>query len=402
MSDTDKRCVIVGASHAGSQLAIHLRKCGWAGEIVLIGDEAALPYHRPPLSKAVLCGSKEIDGILLRPAAMYPAQQVELRLATRVKAILPDQQQLLLSTGEALHYDKLALCTGARPIRLPLGDGLDGVFYLRCIDDVVAIRSRLSDARHAVIIGAGYIGLEAAAVLNTLGIQVTVLEREDRVLKRVAGQQVSQYFNDLHTRHGVRVVCGANVTAINGQVRVDSVSCADGEKYRADLVIVGVGVVPESDLAQDAGLRIENGIWVDEFARTSDQNIYAAGDCTSHPSALYQQRIRLESVQNANDQSRVAAANICGDAQSYQVTPWFWSDQYDIKLQSAGLAHDFDEVVLEGSLDAADNSGFVLQYLREGHLIAADCVNRARDFMALKAAITAADSPKRGATQSPE
>jgi 3-phenylpropionate/trans-cinnamate dioxygenase ferredoxin reductase subunit len=393
-TDTNQRCVIVGASHAGSQLAIHLRKSGWSGEIVLIGAEAALPYHRPPLSKAVLSGSKDIESILLRPEAMYQANAIDLRLATQVDAILPDRHQLLLTTGEALHYDKLALCTGARPIKLPLGDGLAGVFYLRSIEDVLAIRNSLPDSKHVVIIGAGYIGLEAAAVFSMLGIDVTVLEREERVLKRVAGEQVSQYFTDLHTSNGVRIVCGAEVTAINGQVSVDCVHCADGKEYDADLVIIGVGVVPETTLAQSAGLRVENGIWVDEFARTSNENIYAAGDCTSHPSALYEKRIRLESVQNANDQSRVAAVNICGGNQSYQVTPWFWSDQYDIKLQSAGLASGFDEVVLDGSLDPADRSGFVLQYLREGKLIAADCVNRAKDFMALKAAIQTSQSPE--------
>jgi 3-phenylpropionate/trans-cinnamate dioxygenase ferredoxin reductase component len=394
VTDKNQRCVVIGASHAGSQLAIHLRKSGWQGEIVLIGAEAVPPYHRPPLSKAVLSGNTDIASILLRPAAMYHANSIDLRLATRAEAILPDKQQLLLATGEAMHYDKLALCTGARPIKLPLGDGLAGVFYLRSIEDVMAIRRCLSDTRRAVIIGAGYIGLEAAAVLSALGVDVTVLEREERVLKRVAGEQVSQYFTDLHTMHGVKVVCGAEVIAINGQGGVDSVHCSDGTEYNADMVIIGVGVVPETGLAQNAGLRVENGIWVDEFARTSDENVYAAGDCTSHPSALYKRRIRLESVQNANDQSRVAAVNICGESQRYQMIPWFWSDQYDIKLQSVGLANGYDEIALEGSLDPADGSGFVLQYFCDGKLIAADCVSRSKDFMTLKAAIQASQLPE--------
>lgn len=380
--------IVVGASHAGSQLSIHLRKSGWSGRIVLIGEEAHLPYHRPPLSKAVMSGSKNADDIQLRPAAMYENNQIELKLGSRVDALLRHDQRVLLSTGESLHYDKLALCTGASPIRLPLGDGLSGVFYLRSLDDVLTIRSRLPVVKQAVIVGAGYIGLEAAAVLRSLGVDVTVLEREDRVLKRVTGGQVSEYFSALHQLHGVDVRCNAEVIAINGQGNVESVSCADGTRFDAQLVIIGVGVVPQTSLAQAAGLRIENGICVDEFARTSDENIFAAGDCASHPSFLYQRRLRLESVQNANDQSRVAALNMIQIQEKYSATPWFWSDQYDIKLQSAGLSQDFDETVLEGSLDAADKQGFILKYFRQGQLIAADCVNRPKDFMVMKTALT--------------
>lgn len=386
-SSSDARCVIIGASHAGSQLAVNLRKHGWAGEIVLVGAEAELPYHRPPLSKTVMAGSKTLDNILLRPPAMYASNDVTMRLATAVQSIMPEHKQLVLAGGERLSYDKLALCTGARPIKLPLGDGLDGVCYLRSYADVETIRQHLQGKRRAVVIGAGYIGLEAAAVMTQLGLQVTVLERADRVLQRVTGEQVSQYFTDLHRAHGVDIVCGADVIGINGQHRVDSVSCADGTRYPADIVIVGIGVTPETTLAQDAGLRIENGVYVDEHCRTSDADIYAAGDCASYPDARYQRRVRLESVQNANDQARIAAINICGGNDVYNVTPWFWSDQFDIKLQSAGLSDGFDDSVLDGSLDPADPAGFVMQYFREGRLIAADCVRRPKDFMALKAKI---------------
>ncbi len=386
-SSSDARCVIIGASHAGSQLAVNLRKNGWAGEIVLIGAEAELPYHRPPLSKTVMAGSKTLDNILLRPPAMYTSNAVTLRLATTVQRIVPDQKNIVLADGETLTYDKLALCTGARPIKLPLGDGLDGVCYLRSYADVETIRQHLQGRQRAVVIGAGYIGLEAAAVMTQLGLQVTVLERAERVLQRVTGEQVSQYFTDLHRSYGVEIICNAEVIGINGKHTVDSVSCADGSNYPADIVIVGIGVTPETGLAQDAGLRIENGIYVDEYCRTSDADIYAAGDCASYPDSRYQRRVRLESVQNANDQARIAAINICGGHEVYDVAPWFWSDQFDIKLQSTGLSDGFDESQLEGSLDPADPAGFVLQYFRDGRLIAADCVRRPKDFMALKGKI---------------
>lgn len=380
----NNHCIVIGASHAGSQLAVHLRKSGWTGKITLIGDEPQLPYHRPPLSKAVMSGEKSAEQILLRPEQMYQAQNIDLRLNTRVAAILPQEKRVQLTTGESLAYDKLALCTGARPIHLPLGDGLDGVCYLRTLADVEAIRGRLDQVTDVVVIGAGYIGLEAAAVLRKLGKQVTVLERESRVLKRVTGEQMSEFFARLHEQHGVQLHCNAEVVAINGRGQVDSVSCADGRTIKAQMVIVGVGVVPETSLAESAELRIENGIYVDEQARTSDPDIFAAGDCTSHPSDLYQRRVRLESVQNANDQSRVAAVNICGGSEVYHVTPWFWSDQYDVKLQSVGLCHGYDEVQIDGSPETAVEEGMVVRYFREGKLIAADCINRARDFMAIK------------------
>ncbi len=376
--------VVVGASHAGSQLAVHLRKSGWQGRIVLIGDENFLPYHRPPLSKAVMSGSKDAESIQLRPASLYESNQIELKLGVKVTALLRDSQQVVCSDGESIRYDRLALCTGAHAIRLQLGQGLRGVFYLRTLEDVLAIRAHLSEVKQAVIVGAGYIGLEAAAVLRGLDIDVTVLERAGRVLQRVTGEQVSGYFSELHKMHGVNICCGVNVTDINGEHSVESVSCADGSVFPAQLVIIGVGVVPEIQLAIDAGLVINNGIEVDEYGLTSDKNIFAAGDCCSHPAHLYQRRLRLESVQNANDQSRAVAVNMIALTEKYKAVPWFWSDQFDIKLQSAGLSQDFDRTELEGSLNPADRSGFVVRYFKEGKVIAAVCVNRPKDFMAIK------------------
>ncbi len=376
--------IVVGASHAGSQLAVQSRKSGWTGRIVLIGDEHCLPYHRPPLSKTVMAGEKTVDDILLRPQAMYGTADIELRLGQHVSRVQRDSRTVLLDDGEELRYDKLALCTGARVVHLPLGEGLEGVHYLRTIAHINAIRAHVASARKAVVIGAGYIGLEAAAVLRKLGMEVTVLERESRVLNRVTGQQVSDYITRLHQAHGVNVLCDAEVLSINGQQRVDSVTCADGEVHRADLVIVGVGIVPETGLAEQSGLRVENGICVDEYTRTSDPDIHAAGDCAAHPSALYGRRIRLESVQNANDQSRVAAANICGKPTVYDTVPWFWSDQFNIKLQSAGLFHGFDDAVVLGDISLGSQEGFSVLYFRDAVLVAADCVNQARVFMACK------------------
>ncbi len=380
----DQTCLILGAGHAGSQLAVQLRKEGWIGKIVLIGDEPQLPYHRPPLSKTVLAGEKTLDNVLLRPRAMYDTNQIELRIGEQAVEILREEKLVKLSTDEMLTYDRLALCLGARVIRLPLGEHLKGVFYLRNAADVVAIKTMLKPGTNAVIIGGGYIGLEAAAVLNSLGLQVTVLERTERVLQRVTSEPVSEFFTRLHQSHGVNIVSGAEVSAINGAVNVESVQCADGSRFAADIVIIGIGVVPETALAAEAGLRIDNGILVNEFAQTSDPCIYAAGDCTSHPSSLYQRQIRLESVQNANDQARIAAAGICGKPVSYNTVPWFWSDQYDIKLQSVGLSFGSDTLVLRGNPEDAEGKGFIVLYGRDGQLIAADCINRPRDFLICK------------------
>ena len=378
------RAIVIGASHAGSQLALHLRKSGWQGDIVLIGAETHLPYHRPPLSKAVMSGEKAPEQIWLRPEAMYEKQDITLLLGTTVASLDPENHSVILSDGNQLSYEKLAICTGARPIKLPLGDGLAGVHYLRTLDDVLAIKAELGSVNRVVVVGGGYIGLEAAAVLRKLGKQVTVLERESRLLQRVTGEAMSDYFKRLHQHHGVEVVTGCEVTAINGQGSVSEVITADDQSFAADMVIVGIGVVPETELAEQAGLRLDNGIAVDARARTSQTDIYAAGDCSSHPSALYHRSIRLESVQNANDQSRVAAANMCGDDQVYTATPWFWSDQFDVKLQSAGLCEGYDETSAEGDVNPENSEGFVIKYFREGKLIAADCINRPKDFMTIK------------------
>lgn len=377
-------CVVVGASHAGSQLAMQLRKEGWSGRIVLIGAESHIPYHRPALSKAVLAGEKTVESVALRPVAMYQTNAIELRLGQQVDRVLPNEKRVVLTDGEHIAYDKLALCTGARVRRMALGEGLEGVHYLRTADDMLAIRQALAPGRKVVIVGGGYIGLEVAAVFAALQLDVTVLEMADRILQRVTSPQISEFFHALHESHGVKVVTGASVSSIRGEGRVDAVICEDGTEYRADIVIIGVGVIPETGLAEAAGLEVANGIVVDQYTRTSDPHIHAAGDCTWHPSAFYDRHVRLECVQNALDQSRVAAANIVGNQSTYDALPWFWSDQYEIKLQSAGLVLEYTQILVRGDKLNTEGKGFSVFYLRGNRMVAADCVNRVKEFIACK------------------
>lgn len=383
---TTERAVIVGASHAGAQLAGNLRRDGWAGEIVLIGDEGKLPYHRPPLSKAYLAGKSNLDELLIRSADFYPKQDIKLVHST-VDSIDRAAGRVLLDTGDTVSYTKLALCVGARARQLPIpGADLRGIHYLRTAADVESIRAAAVPGRRVVIVGGGYIGLETAASLYSLGMQVTVLEATDRVLERVIAPEVSAFFTRIHRDAGVDIRTQALVEAFTGNGNVREVVLADGALLPADVVIVGVGVVPNTELASAAGLSVDNGIVIDDQARTSDPDIVAAGDCTSHVMARYGSRIRLESVPSAGEQAKIAAATICGKRSAIAALPWFWSDQYDLKLQIAGLNTGYDEVVLSG--DPSRHREFSCFYFRDGELIAADCVNRPRDFMLAKRAIT--------------
>lgn len=383
---SSKVCVIVGASHAGVSLALQLRKEGWGGEIVLIGDENELPYHRPPLSKEHLSGEKDLDAMRLRPEKIYQSNSIELKTGCRVDSVDSKCKTVLLDNGETLAYDKLALCTGAQVRKLPIEDDLQSVFYIRTAEDVAALSQRAVAGKKAVIIGGGYIGLEAAAVLAKNDVEVTVLEMADRVLQRVTGPLMSEFISTLHILHGVKIKTGCLVATIEKNDSSSTVICEDGSEYAADFIIAGIGILPRTELAEQAGLTCEEGIKVDEFAQTSDENIYAAGDCTSHPSFIYDRHLRLESVQNANDQARIAAANICGKEKVYDAVPWFWSDQYHIKLQMTGLGDGYDQVILRGSSDFEEQleSGFALFYLKEGVMIAADCISRPKEFMVSK------------------
>ena len=381
---TNGSCVIIGASHAGTTLALQLKREGWTGSITLLSDETELPYHRPPLSKELLAGAKTLDEIRLRPAKLFSDNNVDLRLGTRVVSIDRQGKSVKLADGSVLAYDKLAVCTGAKVRTLPGSERFDNVFTIRDAADIEAFRPLATPGRRVVIVGGGYIGLEAAAVLRKMGLEVTVIEAAARVLERVTSDVLSSYMTQLHTSRGVKVVTNTLVKELQGQGCVQSVLCSDGSEYLADFVIAGIGVVPNVELCEAAGLATDRGVLVDENAQTTDQDIYAAGDCARHPSALYQRPLLLESVQNATDQSRVAAANICGKATAYDAVPWFWSDQYEIKLQMVGLSEGFDELAVRGTPEVGAQGGFAVFYLKEGVVIAADCVGRPKEFMVAK------------------
>ena len=374
------QCIIVGASHAGSQLALSLRQNGWKSEIVLIGAERYFPYHRPPLSKDFLNNKKTIEQLYIRNPDLYESNDITVRLDSCVSRIDRENACIELDDGELLEYGKLALCMGARVREIPIpGADLEGVHYLRNVDDIERIQQDLIHAKNAVIIGAGYIGLETAASLKKLGIEVSILETSDRVLQRVTSPEVSAFFTRIHQEEGVDIQTGSQVQEILGSGRVEAILCEDGAQYEADLVIVGIGVIPNTELAEKAGLEVDNGIVVNELAVTSDPDIVAAGDITNHPNLFYGGNVRLESVHNAMEQSKTAAATLCGKREPFDSLPWFWSDQYDLKLQIAGLNEGYEEVIIRGNPE--EGRSLTAFYLKEKRLIAADCINRPRDFM---------------------
>lgn len=396
-------CIIVGASHAGAQLAVSLRQEGWQGRILVIGDEPYLPYNRPPLSKTFLSGEKHVDDLLIRPEAQYEKVGIEFMLGQRASRINRPGRTLVLSHGEELRYERLALATGARVRTLDLpGANLKGVLYLRDIADVEKIRHFIGPGKRAVIVGGGYIGLETAAMLRQLGLEVTVLEAADRVLNRVTAPEVSAFYTRIHRAAGTRIETGVQITGFTGDTRVRQVDCADGSHYPADLVVIGIGVIPNTELAQEAGLVVDNGIRVNASCLTSDPDIAAAGDCTNHYNSLYGRDLRLESVQNAMDQARVAAAALCGKPNQYNALPWFWSDQYDLKLQIAGLSGGYSELVIRGEPASADCRKFAAFYFRDGKLIAVDAVNSPQEFMVGKQVISKGLALDRSGLSDPE
>ena len=380
--------VIAGASHAAAMLAPSLRQQGWQGRIIVVGAEASIPYHRPPLSKDYLAGEKTLDEILIRPAKVYEKSEVEFILGTSVETINRDNKTVRLSNNEILSYDKLALTVGSkvRKVDLP-GVDLDGVFYLRDLKDVERISAYINSGANAVIVGGGYIGLETAAVLNKKGMNVTVLEMMERVMQRVTAPVVSEFYTRVHEEEGVNIRCGTGVSGFKGNGRVAGATCSDGSEFAADLVIIGVGILPNTELAEAAGLKVDNGIVVNGQAQTSDPDIFAAGDCTFHHNPIYDRWVRLESVQNATDQSRVIAGAACGKKTGYNAVPWFWSDQYDLMLQIAGLSQGYDEIVTRG--DPGEGRSFAAFYLKSGRVIAVDAINKPQEFMFTKKLIPA-------------
>lgn len=383
--------VILGAGHAAAQLVTSLRQQGWQGDITLVGDEPVLPYQRPPLSKAYLAGQMSAEQMLIKNAAAYERAGVTLRLGVRAERIDRAQQQVHLATGEVLGYSALALTLGARVRELPVpGAGLPGVFYLRTLADLDRIKTYAAAGarRRAVMVGGGYIGLETAAGLRQLGLSVTLLEAMPRLLERVTSADVSAFYQRVHTEEGVDIRCAKSVQRILGDTAVTAVQCEDGETFPADLVIVGIGVRPNVELAVAAGLDVGNGIHVNAFAQTSDPLIVAAGDCTEFFSEVHGRPMRLESVPHAMAQANCAAATLCGKPLAYQAQPWFWSDQYDLKLQMAGLSQGHDQAVVRG--DSRQGRSFSVYYLAGSRLLAVDCVNRPKDFMLGKKLVAAA------------
>lgn len=346
---------------------------------MLVGNEAYLPYQRPPLSKKFLAGEMETERLYIRPESFYEEAGFDVRLETHVDALDRAAKRVQTSDGDVIEYDKLVLALGSRVRRLSVdGADLEGVHYVRSIDDVTAIREDFGKSTRAVVIGAGYIGLEVAAVARQTGLDVTVLEIADRVMSRVVSPEISDFYQIEHTNQGVKLRLATGVKSINGKKHVKSVTTSDGDEIAADVVIIGVGIVPNTELATAAELEVDDGIVVDERCVTGDPDIYAVGDCTMHPNAIFDRKLRLESVHNAVEQAKIAAANLCGLDASYCEVPWFWSDQYDLKLQIAGLSDGYDDVVIRGN--PAERS-FSCIYLCEERIIAVDAINAPRDFV---------------------
>jgi 3-phenylpropionate/trans-cinnamate dioxygenase ferredoxin reductase subunit len=383
--------VIVGAGQAGAQAAVTLRTGGFTHPITIIGNESQVPYERPPLSKQFLAGEVEVPRMLMRQPDYYATNNIELRLDTTVTRIDRDASAVELADGSKVPYGWLILSTGGRvrKLNVPGGD-LKGIYYLRSIDDVAEYRGKLKEGLKLVIVGGGYIGLEVAAVARKKGCDVTVLEALPMVLNRVVAPEMSKFYTDVHTAAGVKIRVNETVTGFNGKDgHVTEVACG-ADIIPAEMVIVGIGIVPNVELAQDAGLAVDNGIVVDEVTRTSDPRILSIGDCSNHPSPLYHHRVRLESVPNALGQGKAAASVIMGNPTPFTDVPWFWSDQYDLKLQMVGLSKPGDQVVIRGDMAARK---FSACYLRDGVLVAINCVSNVKDFMQAKALVAAGWKP---------
>jgi 3-phenylpropionate/trans-cinnamate dioxygenase ferredoxin reductase subunit len=382
--------VIAGGGQAAVQAVDTLRRKGFTGKLSMVGDEPWLPYQRPPLSKKYLAGALERERLMIRPAPFFAEHRIETYLRRRVAAVAPRERHVRLDDGLVLPYDALLLATGSRPRRLPVpGADLAGVHYLRTIADADLIRAEFAPGRRLLVIGGGYIGLEVAATARELGVEVTVLEMAERVMSRVTCPEVSRFYQAEHERRGVRIRCNETVRALHADRqsgRIGAVLTEQGGEYPADVVVVGVGVAPSDELARAAGIECENGVVTDAHCRTSEEAIYAAGDCASHLSRLYGRHLRLESVDNAFEQGATVALNLLGTPTPHDKLPWFWSDQFDLKLVIVGVSHGYDTVILRG---APASRSFSACYLRGGELIAIDTVNAPKDQMAARKLIAA-------------
>ena len=379
------KVLIVGGGHAGANTAFALRKDGFDGEIIIISDEGYLPYHRPPLSKDFLKQNLAIEKMSFKSADFYEEQKISINLDTQINSIDLTSNHAITEDA-SFNFDYLVFATGASPRLLPMENAdSKNLFYLRQITDVLSMHQQITPHKEIVLIGGGYIGLEVASAMIELGLKVTILEAEERILQRVTSPEVSQFYNDFHSKKGVRIICNAKVTNLNAENQmINSVSLESGETLAADIVLVGIGAIPNTQLAASIGLECDNGIKTDQYCRTSIPNILAVGDCTSSFNSLYNKEFRLESVPNALAQSKVASSSILGNELFNNEMPWFWSDQYDLKLQMAGLSSGYDECHIIGDTDSAE---FIACYGKEGYLIALDSVNQSKQFMLFKKAL---------------
>lgn len=389
-STSGEKTIVIGAGQAGFSFCARLRELGYLGDIILIGDEPHPPYQRPPLSKAYLLGDMSLERLWLRPEEFYTDQHIDLKTGTLVTAITPDNKKVTLGDDTHFSYDNLILATGSAPRQLPsaLSGDLDGIYYMRSIADADVIAPEFRSGRRGLVVGGGYIGLEAAAVAAKRGVKTVLIEAADRILQRVACSQTSDYFRDLHRAHGVDIREGIGLEALHGKDgRVSSATLSDGTSLQVDFVIAGIGILPNVELAQAAGLDCDNGIRVDARCVTSDPAILAIGDCACFP--RNGAHLRLESVGNAIDQGQLAAASVMGSDQPYEAKPWFWSDQYDVKLQIAGLSTGFDTIIVRQGEETSCSHW----YFAGDDLLAVDAMNDPRAYMVAKRLIEAGKSP---------
>ena len=379
------KVLIIGGGHAGANTAFALRKDGFDGEITIISDEDYLPYHRPPLSKDFLKQNIAIEKLGFKSADFYEEQKISVNLDTKIDSI-DLESNLAIAKDVSFDFDYLVFATGATPRLLPMENAdSKNLFYLRQITDVVSMHQQITPEKEIVLIGGGYIGLEVASAMIELGLKVTILEAEERILQRVTSPEVSEFYNDFHSKKGVRIICNAKVTNLNAENQmIHSVSLESGESLAADIVLVGIGAIPNTQLADSIGLECSNGIKTDQYCRTSIPNILALGDCAFSLNTLFNYEFRLESVPNALAQSKVVSSSIVGNELFNNEMPWFWSDQYDLKLQMAGLSSGYDECHIIGDIDAAE---FIACYGKDGYLIAVDSVNKSKQFMLFKRAL---------------
>ena len=374
--------VIIGTGQSATQCILTLRRNMFKDHITMVGEEKHLPYQRPPLSKEFLSGEVSLERVFMKSKEFFDQNDVTIFTSTPVVSIDRNKKILSLPNQESLPYNKLVIATGSRVRKLDVeGSSLKNISYLRSIEDANRLKEYFKFGKKLVIVGAGYVGLEVAATAIKKGINVTLIEMENRVMSRTVDPVISKYFDSLHRRNGVEIVLGAALEKFEGKDVVERVICSNGQVIEADGVLIGVGILPNQELAEAAGLNCNNGILVDEFGRTEDTSIFACGDCTNHPNAYLNKNLRLESVHNALEQAKTVAFSLIGKQEKYNQVPWFWSDQYDKKLQIVGFSDDHDELVIRGSIE---EDSFMLFFLKEGKLIAVNAVNNPKEFLICK------------------